>query len=79
MVKREGLAILDQVYTHVQVHYHHHAPLSTTARTELYQVMTILPLLRAHTSAAWHDRITMSDASPFGIGVVDRQVEPRVV
>ena len=79
MVKREGFAILDNVYTHIQAHYNIHAPLCSAGRMELFQVMGVLPLLRAHTRAAWHDRLTMSDASPFGIGVVDRQVEGEAI
>ena len=79
LVKREGLAILDNVYTHIQAHYDTHGPLSSAVHTELFQIMSVLPLLRLHTCAAWHDRLTMSDASPFGIGVVDRQVEAEAI
>ena len=78
-VKREGLAILDNVCTHIQSHYNIHAPLSSAVRRELFRIMSVLPLLRVHTRAAWHDRLTMSDASPFGIGVVDRQVEGEAI
>ena len=46
MLRREGLAILNQVYTFIHAHYNTNAILPASVRTELFHIKALLPLFR---------------------------------
>ena len=53
--------------------------LSADARRELRQARALLPLLQCSTAAPWSSTVMASDASPYGLGVCQRDLNVETV
>jgi hypothetical protein len=69
MVRRESLAIINDCYRFIRASHGPPVRLWKSVRHELSTILAILPLLHSHLYIPWHPRVTMSDASPTGVGV----------
>ena len=79
LCRREALSIFDACYRFAHRHRHEHVRLWGNVRRELQHLVALLPLFVADLRAPWSDSLLCSDASPFGIGVCARSVDPGLV
>ena len=79
LLRREVLAMLGSVYAFIKVAGATSIPLWPSVFRELSQLMSILPLLVVDLSAPWWPVVSCSDASPFGIGMCERELPIDVV
>ena len=76
LLRRESLSILHACYHFIQTCYHRPTPLWSCVRKELSQIGALLPLLVADTRSPWYGEVFVSDASPTGLGVCSRPLDP---
>jgi hypothetical protein len=71
LLRREFLAVFGAVYAFVSQNREREVALWPAVRRELRWASSLLPLLRRDLGAAWSDTVCVSDASPWGRGVVE--------
>jgi hypothetical protein len=79
MLFRPALSILNYVYSFGRDDPHALIKIPFEVRKELFQIRSILPLLRADVRSAWHPLVHASDASSTGFGVCSRWASPAYV
>ena len=72
LLRREFLAVFGAVYALISQHREREVPIWPAVRRELQWASSLLPLLHRDLGAAWSDTVCVSDASPWGRGVVER-------
>ena len=76
MVRREALCLLNLTYSFASAHPGNDLhPLWPGVVEELWRIRCLLPLLRARVKAPWHDRCMACDASTFGLGACERDLD----
>ena len=79
LVDRSALAILDSIYGFIASAKHGVEKLPSDVRRELWQIRSLLPLIAADLARPWCSTVYASDASPFGLGVCARKIDPASV
>ena len=79
MLFRPALTALNYVYSFGRDDPHALIKIPFEVRKELFQIRSILPLLRADVRSAWHPLVHASDASSTGFGVCSRWASPAYV
>ena len=79
LVRRESLAIFASVYQFMQAHPVRPAKLWPSVARELRIFCQLLPLLWQDLRSEWSDVVVATDASKWGLGVVQAQVRQSTV
>ena len=75
LIRREGFALLSSCYMFIEKHTDKQTRLWPSVLRELSQIESILPLLSAELDISWYRKIAAVDASNFGIGVCERELD----
>ena len=72
MLRRESLSILNDCYRFMTEHRSKAGKFPSRVRWELKVFRDIIPLLVADAAAEWHPSLVATDASPYGLGVCQK-------
>lgn len=78
-VFRPALSLLDACYAFSREHQASQGRLWPAVIRELDALSTLMPLFRAELGRPWFHRVDASDASPYGLGVCHRSLDPIIV
>ena len=77
LLRRETLSAFRAIYVFAQKNFERCVPLWDSVRRELVWAQSLLPIIETDLKRPWSNTAFMTDASPWGVGIMKAAVDPR--